>query len=97
MTILDEAKRIVDNERQKEHGDVKANFERVAAFWSAYLGVDIGLHDVAHMMMLFKIARLQGKPGNFESLVDVVGYAYCAEKLSAPATVVKVLDGKPIC
>lgn len=96
MTILDEAKRVVDSERAKEHGDVKVNFERVAAFWSAYLGVEIGAHDVAHMMMLFKIARLQGKPGNFESLTDVAGYAYCAEKLSAPVAVVKTLESKPI-
>lgn len=97
MTILEDAKKIVDNDRNKEYGDLKPGFERIAAFWEAYLGVSIAHHDVAHMMMLYKIARLQGKPGHYDSLRDVAGFAYCAEKLTqpAPTVTVKTLDSKP--
>ncbi len=79
-TILEEAENVVNGARAREYGSVRANFEMIANLWSDYLETEVFSHDVAHMMMLLKIAR--GKKGyHRDSLVDCAGYARCAEIL----------------
>lgn len=78
--ILDDVKSILED-RQAQYGDAKPCFERIATFWSAYLGYPITSVQVAHMMCLMKFGRLSGNPGSVDSAVDVIGYLACAEKL----------------
>lgn len=80
MTILEEAQKIVDGDRAKEYGDMRESFTQIAAFWSAYLDVDIDTLDVAKMMMLLKISRARNSNGR-DSYVDIAGYVACADKL----------------
>lgn len=73
--VLDQAKEIVTGDRQETYGDALDNFSDIARLWSAYLQTDIGAEDVACMMALFKIARIQGSHyGHLDSWVDAIGY-----------------------
>ena len=68
----------VNGERDQQYGDPGKNFERIAEYWGTYLGTQIGPEDVAIMMMLVKIARLEGSEYKHkDSWVDIAGYAAC--------------------
>lgn len=82
-SILDEAKAAVDA-RRPVYGSPKPNFQRIAALWSAYFGKDVSLADVANLMILVKVARLQETPSHRDSWVDVAGYADCGFEVSQP-------------
>lgn len=81
-TITQEAQRLVRGDRRKDYGDVGDSFGRIANLWSIYLGKPGLIHDrdVAMMMVLLKVSRDKGKPKR-DNLVDIAGYALCAEML----------------
>lgn len=73
--VLDEAKEIVTGDRQNTYGDALDNFSDIARLWSAYLQTDIGAEDVAIMMALFKLARVQASHYlHLDSWIDAIGY-----------------------
>ena len=61
-TILDEAKKILYEDREKTYGNPGKNMKKTAELWSAYLGVDITYKDVALMMICLKVAREKNSP-----------------------------------
>jgi hypothetical protein len=77
--------------RGKSYGSLEENFSRIARLWNQHL-VNIGLldsaprglgcSDVALMMALVKIARLENDPGHHDSWVDLAGYAACGGELA---------------
>lgn len=80
--VLNEANGIVNGARADAYGGPEDSFNTIAALWSTYLsraGSVVGLTapDVASMMALLKIARLQNNPGHWDSWVDLAGYAAC--------------------
>ena len=78
--ILREAERIVEGPRRDEYGDMRECFQMIANLWSDYIEKEVSVFDVAHMMILLKVAR--GRDGfSRSSMEDVAGYAYCAELL----------------
>ena len=81
-SMTEEAKQIVEGQRQADYGSISDSFSRIAGLWSAYTGFTIDKYDVAKMMMLLKISR--AKNGNHrDSYVDIVGYVECVDKLLA--------------
>jgi hypothetical protein len=78
-SILDTAKRLTSNDRQKDYGHPRDNFRRIADLWNMYLlnrrnpETEISIEDVAWMMVLLKIGRDLNKP-TLDNLVDSVGY-----------------------
>jgi len=72
---LDKAKEIVNGARQENYGSPEKNFANIALYWSVYLSRDIKPTDVALMMVLMKLARLQNKPDHDDSWIDIAGYA----------------------
>ena len=68
--------------REQAHGNPVGTFDRIAKLWSVYLGKEINSSDVAQMMMLFKIARLQGNPSHADSWLDIAGYAACGAEIN---------------
>ena len=68
-------------ERGVEYGKPEDNFATIARLWRCYLGVPINAHDVAMMMVLFKVARAQSNPQNEDNWVDMAGYAACGAEL----------------
>lgn len=80
MNIAEEAKKIVDGQRQKDYGDMNESFSRIAGLWSSYLGFEIDKFDVGKMMILLKVSRAKHN-NHRDSYVDIVGYVECIEKL----------------
>lgn len=77
--LLEDARRIVAGERETTYGGPEQSFANIADYWSIYLGRTVYPHDVAIMMALLKIARLQQSQClHHDSLVDLAGYAACA-------------------
>lgn len=72
--------RIVE-ERAKHYGDPGPNNRRIAALWSAFLGVEISAHDVAWMMIMLKASRSKVDPSHLDNYEDAHGYVRIAEQL----------------
>ena len=75
--------------RGNEYGEVTRNFQRIASLWTAYMHnserqVVITPEDVAPLMMLLKIARMQNPNGqdDFDTLLDIAGYAVCHARVT---------------
>jgi len=77
MSVKARAIELINGERQKQYGPAKESFARIARFWNAYLDNRRGPlegKDVAALMILFKLARLQGPEYSPDSVVDIIGY-----------------------
>lgn len=55
-----------------------ANLQRIAALWSAYMGVEMTASDVAKMMVLHKLSRSRAGAVR-DHYVDAIGYLLMAE------------------
>lgn len=80
--MINALKATVCGDREQAHGNPEGTFKRIARLWTTYLqndGIDIRITptDVAMMMTLFKIARLQGNHKHVDSWVDACGYMAC--------------------
>lgn len=87
-SAADEALRIVRGNREGVYGPPTKNFENIAALWTTYLAARPGGPaspilpiDVAYMMIAMKLARLANRPDHRDSLVDITGYADCADTI----------------
>lgn len=87
--LLQEALQITTKDRNAAYGNPEDNFSNIASYWVRYLtqakAVDIVItpQDVAHMMILMKMARLATNPLHYDSLLDIAGYAACAADCQA--------------
>ena len=81
--VLDTAKEYVTKDRASDHGDMEDNFQRIAVYWNAHLGlIDfIKTKDVAAMMALLKIARIHSNPTHMDNWVDACGYMACGGEI----------------
>lgn len=67
--------------RPRQYGPPEQNFERIAALWRAHLSNKYGRachldnSDVALMMVLLKVARLEADDTHADSWIDIAGYA----------------------
>ncbi|ABE67377.1 hypothetical protein PBI_CHE12_58 [Mycobacterium phage Che12] len=84
-TILEEAQRLIDGDRQQTYGKAIDSFERIAGLWTAYLSPiePLTAMDVANLMSLLKISRAKSALSTPEvihrdSYVDLAGYAALA-------------------
>lgn len=80
--ILETAKEIVTKDRQATHGRPEDTFAVIAGLWSAYLGVELTVADVAAMQALVKVGRLKGNPTHADNWIDLAGYAACGGELA---------------
>lgn len=96
--LLDKAKEIVNGARQENYGKPEKNFANIASYWSLYLGRDIKATDVAAMMILMKLARLENNPKHEDSWIDIAGYAAngCELATSPDPIILKVAEDKKI-
>lgn len=83
--ILQDALKIVTQDRNKDYGDPEDNFSTIAEYWATYLhskgmleSMDcLTATDVAAMMILMKCSRLATSPDKEDHWVDIAGYAAC--------------------
>lgn len=80
--ILDTAKEYVTKDRAGTHGDAEANFNLIAAYWTAHLDAYVGPEDVAIMMTLLKLARAKSNPGHADNWIDGCGYLACGGEIA---------------
>jgi hypothetical protein len=79
-------------DRGLNYGSPEDNFTRIGELWTTHLRNRYGLaphpvidaHDVAMMMVLMKVARLQNQPLHSDSWIDIAGYAACGNNLPEP-------------
>ncbi|MDL2280342.1 DUF6378 domain-containing protein [Selenomonadales bacterium OttesenSCG-928-I06] len=79
--ILDTAKKYVLGDREQDYGTVSDNFKKIAELWSVYLGFEMRAGDVAMMMILLKVARCTTGEFKEDTLIDIAGYAACANEV----------------
>jgi len=76
-------------ERGVPYGGVEDNFGRIARLWNGHLvnrfgtAPELAPADVAMMMMLLKIARLENQSNHPDSWTDIAGYAACGAEITA--------------
>jgi hypothetical protein len=90
MNALQKAEEIIYGDREKTYGHPAINLNRIARYWQTYLesrvtdpfsaGAPLTAQDVAQMMILVKIARLNNQPDHEDSIVDICGYAALIER-----------------
>ena len=73
--ILDEAKRLTMGGRRDTYGDPLEMHARIAAGWSALLGVEVTPHQVAACMCWLKLCRAVESPDHADSAIDAAAYA----------------------
>lgn len=85
--LLDAAKATVAD-RGVAYGGVEDNFARIARLWQTHFlnkagaVVEITPDDVAQMMVLMKVARLENQPNHLDSWTDIAGYAACGAEIT---------------
>ncbi len=80
--ILDEAKRLIHTNRQKDYGHPRINHQRIATLWSVILEKEITPEQAALCMAMVKAARLVQTPDHLDSYIDGAAYFAIAGELS---------------
>lgn len=84
---LARAEQTICKDRQDIHGNPENTFALIANYWSTFLSeeaekqITLCWADVAAMMTLFKIARMQVNPFHNDNIVDGLGYLAIAGEL----------------
>ena len=96
-SVLLRAHEVINGQRQERYGQPEDCFNSIAALWNAYLRgkaaaeddgdfypltfPSLAPQDVAVMMALLKIARMQHGAGTEDNAVDCCGYLALAEDM----------------
>ena len=72
--VLLETADLLEGGRQKDYGSPLESHKRIAAIWSAQLGITVTPRKVAMMMAGLKLARLAESPDHDDSWRDALGY-----------------------
>ena len=99
-SVLDEAKKVINGERQDTYGNPEDSFQLIGELWTAYIkakfkapGVKLTRKDATLMMTLFKIAR-EANQGKRDNLVDAAGYIGIAGDMTDASKFVDDSAGK---
>lgn len=86
-SILETAIEVTTGDRRRDYDKATPNHERIASLFNAYLEcrkdplAKISALDVAHMMIVLKLARACYTPTR-DTYVDIAGYSKCAAQIS---------------
>ena len=72
--VLLETADLLEGGRAKDYGSPLKSHKRIAAIWSAQLGITVTPRKVAMMMAGLKLARLAESPDHDDSWRDALGY-----------------------
>lgn len=81
--VLETADQLINGDRNASYGDALDSFTRIAAMWTASLGVTITPAQVAMMLALLKVSRLSASPDHEDSWIDLAGYAALGGEIAA--------------
>lgn len=80
--ILATATEYVTKDRAATHGDAERTFARIAAVWSARLGITVTPAQVCILMADLKACRAWGNPGHIDNWIDGAGYFACGGEIA---------------
>jgi hypothetical protein len=83
--VLEASRQLITGDRQDQYGPPQANFQNIASMWNIRfqhkLKAPLTAADVAHAMLLLKVARdIAGYKE--DSAIDTAGYAALYAELS---------------
>ena len=81
MDYLQKASDVINGDRQADYGDMRENFERIAALWTPILGVKVTIEQFAMCMIAVKMGRLVNSPNHKDPWVDIAGYVGCVSNI----------------
>lgn len=81
--LLVDAELAISGDRQRDYGPVLPGFERIAAMWSAILGIEVTAEQYAMCQVATKLGRLAESPNHRDSWLDVAGYAALGAEVAA--------------
>jgi hypothetical protein len=81
--LLEEARRAIGGDRQRDYGPPTPSFERIASMWAAILGVEVSAEQYAMCMVAVKLGRLVETPNHRDSWMDIAGYAALGSEVAA--------------
>lgn len=81
--LLVDAELAISGDRQRDYGPVLPGFERIAAMWSAILGIEVTAEQYAMCQVATKLGRLAETPNHRDSWLDVAGYAALGAEVAA--------------
>jgi hypothetical protein len=85
-SILETAIEVTTGDRRRDYDRASPNHKRIADGWNWYItnrkdpSAPISELDVAHMMIILKLARACYTPTR-DTYVDIAGYAKCASQI----------------
>ena len=79
-SILLEAERLTNGDRNEDYGHPLDDFTKTAVMWGVIIGADVTAEHIALCMVALKISRELNKPKR-DNLVDGAGYFNCLHKL----------------
>lgn len=80
--VANEAIALVTGDRAQDYGPATESFRRIAAMWSAYLGITVTPRQVASLMILLKVCRDANGPKH-DNPVDIIGYSILMDNLDS--------------
>jgi len=83
--LLDQAKALINGDRNRDYGEPGKNHERIAQVWSMILGHEVLPGQVVAMMIGVKLARLAHEVDNEDSWRDIAGYAAIGGEITSSA------------
>ena len=81
-SILNEAARLITEDRKQSYGHPRINHDRIAKLWSVILEKEISIDQVAICMAMVKAARLVESPDHLDSYIDATAYFAIAGQLA---------------
>lgn len=80
MTILEEAQKLVDGDRQEQYGDPVEHWTKISKIVSLLLGYEVPPEDCVTILKVAKMVRERNKHKR-DNLRDDAGYLYILDKL----------------
>ena len=71
----------ITEERGKDYGPVRDNFDRTAQMWQSILGCKVSAEQVGLCMIALKISRETFKHKD-DNLIDIIGYTELLQQLN---------------
>lgn len=82
--LLEEARRAISGDRQRDYGPPTPSFDRIGKLWAAILGVEeVTAEQYAMCMIAVKLGRLVESPNHRDSWMDIAGYAGLGAEVAA--------------
>ena len=89
--ILATADQTISADREEQYGAPADNFAVIGEYWTVWLGKRLrGLltaHDVAMMLTLMKVARIQTGRSKQDNYIDAAGYVALGGEIGTQSTV----------